>query len=93
LTDKQTPPPAAPAGPLDQAREWYAMMRAGVGNPYNQVPFIRERLADAGVGADALDPGSGRAAGEVEAELDRALVRAERECRAAWARHRRGPVP
>lgn len=61
------------------AKEWYATIRAGIGNPYNQVPFIRARLAEAGVLADVLDPAGNRPADDIERELDEALARSDKE--------------
>ena len=82
---------------LDTARSWYESLRAGKGTPLNQVPFIREHLANAGVEADMLDPQSEHTAAEIERELDQAYARAEQQRQDAWRdlaeRSRPGPNP
>ena len=82
---------------LDTARTWYESLRSGKGTPLNQVPFIREQLANAGVEADMLDPKSEHTAAEIERELDQAYARAEQQRQDAWRdlaeRSRPGPNP
>ena len=82
---------------LDNAREWYETLRAGKGTPLNQVPYIREQLANAGVEADSLDPKGERTAAQIDRELDEAYGRAEQQLQDTWrdvaARSRPGPKP
>lgn len=82
---------------LDNAREWYEKLRAGKGTPLNQVPHIREQLANAGVEADSLDPTGERTAAQIDRELDQAYARAKQQLQDTWrdlaARSRTGPKP
>jgi len=71
---------------IAEARDWYAGLLAGQGNPLNYVPFIREELEAAGVDASFLDPTGAQSVEEIQNILKAAYARGEEVVAEAWRR-------